>query len=34
VAIRSHRPGDEVELLLTRGDEELTVTVTQGSEVG
>jgi putative serine protease PepD len=34
VAIRSHRPGDEVELLLTRGDEELTVTVTLGSEVG
>ncbi len=34
VAIRSHRPGDEVELLLTRGDEELTISVTLGSEVG
>ena len=34
VAIRSHRPGDEVDLLLTRGDDELTITVTLGSEVG
>jgi len=34
VAIRSHRPGEAVELLLTREDEELTVTVTLGSEVG
>ena len=34
VAIRSHRPGDEVEFVLTRGDEELTFLVTLGSEVG
>ena len=34
VAIRSHRPGEEVELLLTRDDEELTLSVTLGSEVG
>jgi len=34
VAIRSHRPGDEVDLLLTRGDDEMTVSVTLGSEVG
>ena len=34
VAIRSHQPGEDVEFLLTRGDEELTVSVTLGSEVG
>ena len=34
VAIRSHRPGEEVDLLLTRDDEELTLSVTLGSEVG
>jgi putative serine protease PepD len=34
VAIRSHRPGEEVEFLLTRGGDELTLTVTLGSEVG
>jgi putative serine protease PepD len=34
VAIRSHQPGEDVELLLTRGDEELTLSVTLGSEVG
>ena len=34
VAIRSHRPGEEVELLLTREGDELTITVTLGSEVG
>jgi putative serine protease PepD len=34
VAIRSHRPGEDVDLLLTRGDEELTLSVTLGSEVG
>ena len=34
VAIRSHRPGDEVDLLLTRGGEEMTISVTLGSEVG
>jgi putative serine protease PepD len=34
VAIRSHQPGEDVDLLLTRGDEELTLSVTLGSEVG
>jgi putative serine protease PepD len=34
VAIRSHRPGDEVDLLLTRGDEEMTISIVLGSEVG
>ncbi len=34
VAIRSHRPGEEVEFLLTRGDDEMTVSITLGSEVG
>ena len=34
VAIRSHQPGEDVEFLLTRGDEELTLSVTLGSEVG
>jgi len=34
VAIRSHRPGEEVEFVFTRDDEEMTVSVTLGSEVG
>jgi putative serine protease PepD len=34
VAIRSHQPGEDVDLLLTRGDDEMTLTVTLGSEVG
>ncbi len=34
VAIRSHRPGDTVELTVSRGDDELTIEVTLGSEVG
>jgi putative serine protease PepD len=34
VAIRSHRPGDDVEFQLTRGGEELTLHVILGSEVG
>jgi putative serine protease PepD len=34
VAIRSHRPGEEVELRLTRGADEMTVSVTLGAEVG
>jgi putative serine protease PepD len=34
VAIRSHRPGDQVEFVVTRGGEELTINVTLGSEVG
>ena len=34
VAIRAHRPGDEVEFSLTRDDEEMTIAVTLGSEVG
>ena len=34
MAIRSHLPGDEVDLLLTRGEEEMTISVTLGSEVG
>ncbi len=34
VAIRAHRPGEEVEFSLTRDDEEMTIAVTLGSEVG
>jgi putative serine protease PepD len=34
VAIRSHRPGDTVALTVARGEEELTIEVTLGSEVG
>jgi putative serine protease PepD len=34
VAIRSHQPGEDVDLRLTRGDDEMTLTVTLGSEVG
>jgi putative serine protease PepD len=34
VAIRSHRPGEEVELELTRGEDAMTVSITLGSEVG
>ena len=34
VAIRSHRPGDTVALTVARDDEELTIEVTLGSEVG
>jgi putative serine protease PepD len=34
VAIRSHRPGDTVELTVSREGEELTIEVTLGSEVG
>ena len=34
VAIRSHQPGEDVDFQLTRGDDEMTLTVTLGSEVG
>ena len=34
VAIRSHRPGETVALTVSRGEEELTIKVTLGSEVG
>jgi putative serine protease PepD len=34
VAIRSHRPGETVELTIARDDDELTIEVTLGSEVG
>jgi S1-C subfamily serine protease len=30
VAVRAHEPGDEVELGIVRGGEELTLTVTLG----
>ncbi|MFF5830287.1 trypsin-like peptidase domain-containing protein [Streptomyces bacillaris] len=34
VKIRAHRPGDRLELRLTRGGEELTITLTLGSSSG
>jgi putative serine protease PepD len=34
VAIRAHQPGDEVEFHLVRDEEEMTIYVTLGSEVG
>lgn len=34
VAIRSHRPGEEVEFTIERGGDEQTLTITLGAEVG
>lgn len=34
VKIRSHRPGDRLELTLTRGGKDLSMTLTLGSATG